>query len=299
MHKNTTLYSNYLFVILAQIMGGINVVGAKYLINNVPLLFILALRFALAAIILLILHLLSRPEQTIVQSIKQLKPKPWAFIVAQALSAGVLFNVFMLWGLHYTKANVAGIITSALPAMVIILAWIFLKEQLTVKKWLCVGCATAGLIIVNVKNLHGIAVERSLLGSLLVLIALLPEACYYLLTKLYNIKMPVFLLSALINAINAAIVLPLMLAQMDWSTLNLSLTDIMVLLAISLGSGLFYVFWSLGIKKISPAAASLSTALMPIATVVIAALFLQEQITLLQCLGMVFIIVSIVICAKQ
>ena len=98
------------FLILAQIMVGVNIVFSKYVLSSIPTLFILALRFTLASIILLPLHWLTPAKKLPVFSyFAQLKRRDWLFIFAQALSAGVLFNFLILWGLRYTDANVAGI----------------------------------------------------------------------------------------------------------------------------------------------------------------------------------------------
>ena len=47
----------YLFLILAQIMVAISVVGSKYLIaSSISTLFLLVTRFSLATVVLLLLH---------------------------------------------------------------------------------------------------------------------------------------------------------------------------------------------------------------------------------------------------
>lgn len=228
----------------------------------------------------------------------ELKNRDWLFILAQSLSAGVLFNGLMLGGLNSTDANVAGIITSALPAIIALLSWIFLREKISTEKALCILFATIGLMIIAYDKLKGVSQSHSFLGDGIVLLALLPEASYYVLCKLYVNRLPVFLTSALMNGINATLLLPV-LFFVQWSPEQLSSITWIVLLIIGLSSGLFYVFWFVAVRHVDGVMASLSTAIMPIATVVLAWLILNEDLTLLQLSGMSLVLFSIFLYARK
>ncbi len=297
--SNAYFMQGMLFLILAQIMVGVNIVFSKYLLSSIPVLLLLALRFTLAALILLPLHWLTPAKRKPVRYyFSQLKQKDWVFIGAQALSAGVLFNFLMLWGLNYTDANVAGIITSALPAIIAMMSWIILGEKISGKKAICVGFATLGLIVIAYDRLGGSHVSHSFWGDVLVLIALLPEATYYILSKMHANSLPVFLISSLLNAINAILLL-LSLSFSTWNGLSTSLLDWLILIILGLSSGLFYVFWNFGCQKVDGVMASLSTAVMPLATVLIAWMLLGERLTLGQAIGMGMVIFSIAVYAKR
>jgi drug/metabolite transporter (DMT)-like permease len=298
-NKSNTFLHGMLFLILAQIMVGINIVFSKYVLSSIPILFILTLRFSLAAVILLPLHWLSPAKKLSVYSyFSRLNRRDWVFIFAQALSAGVLFNFIILCGLHYTDANVAGIITSALPAIIAVMSWIILGEKISGKKAICVGFATLGLVVIACEKLNGIKVTHSFLGDALVLASLLPEATYYLLSKMHANTLPVFLVSSLLNGINAILLL-FYLSFTPWSGLSIQGWDWLILILLGLSSGLFYVFWYFGCQKVDGVMASLSTAVMPLATVIIAWVFLGERLTTGQGVGMGMVIFSIVVYAKR
>ncbi len=289
-----------LFLILAQIMVGVNIVFSKYVLSSIPVLFLLTLRFTLAALILLPLHWLTPAKsKSVSYYFSQLKQKDWLFIGAQAISAGVLFNFLILWGLNYTDANVAGIITSALPAIIAMMSWIILGEKISGKKAICVGFATLGLIVIACDRLGGSQVSHSFWGDVLVLISLLPEATYYILSKMHTNSLPVFLISSLLNAINAILLLLLSLIFSAWKGLTTSPLDWLILIILGLSSGLFYVFWNSGCQKVDGVMASLSTAVMPLATVLIAWMLLGERLTLGQTIGMGMVILSIAVYAKR
>ncbi len=299
MKKSNVYYEGMLFLILAQVMVGVNIVFSKYVLASIPVLLVLTLRFTLAAMILLPLHWFSPAKKmTVSYYFLQLKKCDWFFIGAQALSAGVLFNFFMLWGLKGTDAHVAGIISSALPAIIVLMSWIILGEKISGKNAICVFFATLGLIIIACTKITGVQVNHSFRGDVLVLISLLPEAAYYILNKMHPNTLPVFLISSLLNAINAILLL-IYLGFNVLDEVSIRFGDGLILLVLGLSSGLFYVFWNMGCQKVDQVMASLSTAVMPLATVLIAWVFLGEHLTSVQAIGMGMVILSIAVSAKR
>lgn len=296
--KKNYLLQGILFLVIAQIIVGLSIVTSKLLLSSIPILVILEIRFALAALILLPLHWLTPDKEISVREhFSKVTRKDWYFIIAQALSAGVLFNCLMLLGLHYTDANVAGIVTSTLPAIIAVMSWIILGERISPKKSLCVLLATAGLIVIAFDKLQSVGTAHSFFGDAIVLLSMLPEATYYILCKLHVNRLPIFLTTSLLNGINTIFLLPA-LFFIPWETANISLNDWFILFILGLSSGSFYVFWFFGAKRVDGIMASLSTATMPVATVIIAWLILGEQLTTLQSIGMGLVMFSIVVYAR-
>lgn len=295
----STFLKGSLFLILAQVMVGINIVFVKYVLPSMPILSILTIRFSLAALILFVLYYIApTKKKPLYHYFSNLKRRDWFFIIAQALSAGVLFNCLMLWGLNYTDANVAGIITSALPVIVALLSWLMLGEKISRTKMICVILATIGLVVIAVDKLIGSSNAHSLLGDVIVFVSLFPEAAYYVLSKMYTHSMPIFLISSILNAINAVILMIIigMSANIDF---HMSFSDFSILVLLAVSSALFYVFWYMGCQKVDGVMSSLSTAVMPAATVIMAWVFLGEKLTLGQSLGMGMVMLSIVLYSKM
>lgn len=280
---------------LAQVMVAINIVGSKYLVTSMPVLLLITGRFLIAALFLLPMHWLTKNRKISLRDHYKVFDKiNWIVLVGQALCAGVLFNLLMVLGLRYTSAQTAGIITSTLPALISLFSWLILKEKFTIKKSICVGCATIGLIVISANQVESSQAHSSFLGNGLILLALLPEAIYYILVKLQKKHLPIFLLSGTINAINVIILLPIVAWQVDWHAVHLSGLQLGILILIGLSSGFFYVLWNLGANKVDSVLAALATAVMPIATVIIAWLVLSETINLYHLIGMSLAIISII-----
>lgn len=298
--KNNFYYlQGLLFLIMAQIMVAINIVASKFLLSTIPILVLLTIRFALATVILLPLHWLTPAKQfSIRYHFAQLNKRDWFFIFIQAISAGILFNCLMLLGLQYTDANAAGIITCALPALIALMSWIILGEKISGKRGICVCIATLGLVIIACEKLHNTQLNHSFLGDFIVLFSLIPEASYYVFSKLHPVRLPIFLISALLNGINAIFLccmlffLPLYNGYISWEAW-------LIVFILGLCSGLFYVFWSFGCQRVDGIMASLSTAVMPVATVVFAGVLLNEQLTISQFIGMSMVMISVMVYAKK
>ncbi|MGQ3891184.1 DMT family transporter [Legionella sp. CNM-4043-24] len=297
--KNSGFVKGALCLIFAQTMVSINIVTSKIIVGTIPVLLMLLIRFALASLVLLPLHWLSPAKnESIKTHFSRLGRRDWGFIIAQSLCAGLLFNTLMLTGLNYTDANLAGIITSALPAIIALMSWLVLGEKISAQKGLCVAFACLGLMIIAGDKLKGSTYAHSFLGDFLVLLSLFPEATYYILCKLYTNRLPLFLTSSLLNGINAILLLPV-LFFINHSVFDIPLTGWLILLLVGLGSGLFYVFWFIGASKVDGIMASLSTAVMPVATVILAWLILGEQLTVWQFIGMGMVVFSIVLYARN
>ena len=298
--KKNYFTQGVIFLILAQTMVGVNIVTSKLLLSSIPVLILLEIRFLSATLVLLPLHWVNAASRknSLKSLFSELTHRDWLFIFAQALSAGVLFNALMLTGLNYTDANVAGIITSALPALIAIMSWFILHEKISVQKAFCIVFATIGLVIIACGKLNGINTFHSFFGDSIVLLALLPEASYYVLCKVYPNRLPLFLTSALLNGINAFLLLPT-LFLVSWEPANINMMTWFTLLIIGLSSGFFYVFLFIGAKHVDSIMASLSTAIMPIATVILAWFILGEELTSLELMGMGLVLFSIFLYARK
>ena len=288
-----------LLLVFAQIMVGINIVTCKYLLTQVQPLFLLSVRFTFATCLSLLLHFIFDDKNiALPQRLRQLSKCDWFYTLMQAVSAGLLFNWLMISGLNYTDANVAGIITSALPALITIMSWLILGDKMSTKKYFCLFFATIGLMTLAIDKCKQWGDTHSVVGDLIVLASLIPEASYYVLHQFHTVRLPVFLMSALLNGMNAVIIVALCcLNQTAWPAL--SLDDSLILIMLSFTSTLFFVLWLFGSKHVDGMMASLTTAVAPLATVVLAWVILGEQLTWMQSLGMGFVMISIVTYAKR
>lgn len=279
------------FLILGQLMVAINVVGSKYLTVHMSVLAVLFYRFFTATALLSFFCWL-KPAKSYHARYTELSRREWGLITAQALCAGVLFNLLMLVGLNYTQASVAGMIISVLPALIAVLAVIFLKERMSPLTSLATLTAVLGLMIINGQHVT-MGAHHQLLGDAIILVALIPEALYFLLSRYYQNRLPLFHLSLLMNGINCLALLPFLLVSGVSALTNIDHNGLQVVLITGSASAFFYVFWSMGAAYLPASKSSLFTAMSPLLIMLIAFLFLGESLTLSQGIGMALIIASV------
>ncbi len=293
----------YLYLLLSQLSLSINIVCSKVLLRHMRVLNLVWIRFLLAAILLFILHWCWHPgfrrkSQKKIISFRYLNQRDWIYFTAQSLCAGLFFSLLSNYGIYYANANIAGIIMSALPAVIILFAVMFLKECLSAAELACVACAVCGLVVISTQHASS-GSTYTMIGILLLCVALIPEAAYYTLIKKHPIKTSALLSAAMLSAINVLCAFIIMLIMHVKIYIPAYTQHWALLLLLGLVSGLFYVFWFLGSRVVSGSTAGIMTAFMPIGTLILSRIFLGENLGVFQLLGMILIIFSIIIYAKK
>ncbi|ASG67561.1 hypothetical protein CDV26_03370 [Francisella halioticida] len=286
------------FVLLAQLVTGINITGSKYIIETTPILILVESRFVIGALFLIIVFLClsKQKKKSEFTAIKTLNKKQWLVLIGQALGGGALFNLIMLAGVQFTSASMAGVITSTLPAMVLVLMFLLLGIRLTPLKITCVSLAVLGLIIINVNGIIQPKITRlNLLGDFIIFLAMIPEAMYYVLVKAMPLHIKPLTNAILVNVINAVFVAPFMFFTHYDTLQKLNSLQCWIILLLGIISGLFYLFWTKGCQYLEASTTGMITAMMPIFTLILSWLFLNETINLTQTLAMLLIVGSIII----
>ncbi|QIW09868.1 DMT family transporter [Francisella sp. LA112445] len=297
-HTRIHILIAVIFVLLAQLVTGINITGSKYIIETTPILVLVESRFVIGALFLAIVFLFisKKKKKAEFAAIKALNKKQWLVLIGQALGGGALFNLIMLAGVQFTSASMAGVITSTLPAMILVLMFFILGVRLTSSKIICVGLAIIGLIIININGMIQPKITAlNLLGDFIIFIAMVPEAMYYVLVKIMPLNIKPLSNALLVNIINAIFVAPFMFFTHYDTLQNLTSLQYWIILLLGIVSGLFYLFWTKGSEFLEASTTGMMTALMPIFTLIISWLFLNETINLIQTLAMLLIIISIII----
>ena len=126
-----------------MIIVGSSVVVGKVITNCFPLFLASALRFGVAAVMLV--ALVSYRES----GFRNIRAKDWMTLILMALSGQFVFTLFVLWGLRFTNAIDAGIIMSTTPAAMVMISFVMLKERPLLVHFCGVALAILGVITVN------------------------------------------------------------------------------------------------------------------------------------------------------
>ncbi len=293
----------YAELTLAQCCVGINVISGKFLIGVFPIFLLLAIRFLIGLVGMLAVARLKNTTigNTYHHFVSMTTKDKW-LLVFQAACGGFLFNVLILYGMKTTSATSAGIISSITPIMIFILSFLLLKEKINLQKIVSICIVMMGLIILNTGAATSISMNGSLFGNFLVLLAVVPEALFTILSKSVGKKITEIEAVILVNFFNLVFFVPLAavnLIHFHPKNISLSLYGQLTIYGIS-GGILFFLLWYRGLTKINANTAALFTGVMPISTTLLAFLFLDEPIHSHEIMGMFLIISAIFIgCSKK
>lgn len=291
----------YLLLIAAQVSIGVSLVVAKVIYaKGVPVYQHIQFRFLFCVLFLMLAvflrHLVFKPKQALVQ---QFSARDGLLTVGQSLSGGVLFNIFMMYGLIYTTATQAGIIGSIIPAMIALFSYFILKEQLGGNKIFAIVLAMMGIVVLHLDTVGHATASNAFLGNFLVLMAIIPEVLYTIFTKMLKGHIHPLLQAALINLMSVLVFFPAWLMWGGMGTLQELSQPAFLLIGFSgFLSMIFYYFWNAGLRSVSASTAGIITGVMPIAASLSAVVYLGERFTFFDGVGMCFVLCSIWIGAR-
>lgn len=289
-------------LILAQLCVSISIVTNKYLLTHTSSVLVLTLRFILSGLFLLAFLKLRAPDFSFQKVIAKLSVRDRVSLIVQGLLGGFLFNILMISGLQFTTATMAGIVASILPALVLILSYLILKEKIRIHEFVSITVAMVGIIFINLSKISIGGFSLNFIGDLLILLALFPEALYTIVAKLYSVDMCPIEQSTLLNIINAgAFIVTVLLMPGDLQAItHLSIFDWFLIIAVLTFAGLmFFILWNMGLSKATTQQAGIVTAVVPAGACILAVIFLNERVYIYEIIGIALVMTAIYIGAKE
>lgn len=295
---------------LAMSIAGSAVVAGKLLVGSLPVF--LAAELGLGAGLVIMLPLLwLRGEKG------ALDRRTHATLAVQALCGIALYRVFTFEGLRFTSAASAGLMSSAAPAVIGLLAWAILHERPPLRRICGIACVSLGLVAINISPFlagqgaaeqsaavqaagmpAGLAEDllwRTLLGNGLVLAAVLGEAAFSVLSKARCCPMSPLRRTTIVSLYAFIMLLPMALfdaQHYDFSGLTGMALGCIAYYGAAV-SYLSYVLWFKGIALVPASAAAAFTGLVPLSGVALSWLVLGEQILWTHLAGLACVTVGI------
>lgn len=272
-----------------MVIVGSTVPVSKVVTLDLPIYLALTVRFFVGTLFLYLFIKLKGVK------IEKMPLREFLLIGFQAMLGSVLFNVFLLAGLKSASAVSSGIVTGSLPAVLMVLSVLILRERLSAIKISGVALATLGVIAVNISGLS--AGGGSMTGTLLVLAAVVCEALFLLIRKMLPLNVSSLVLSLIVSFYGFVFFLPFGVYeayQGGFSVIDFSGYMLIAYYGIFI-TAVAYILWFKGISMVESSYASVYTAFMPLSAVILSALFLHEEITAMHTAGMVLIISATII----
>ena len=272
----TTVQKAFGAIILANIIWSAASVIFKISLTNIPPYTLAFLRFAIAP--LLLLPFLKNKAALHLHEKRDL----WA-LVAYALS-GITGNImFYFLGLQRTYAINATIIASGAPIVTLFLAHIFLKEKVSIRKFLGFLLGAVGLVVIILQPIRTHEIDGSVFGNLFLVMAILCAVIQTIIGRSILTKYNPITFTFWAFIIGAASFLPL--AAYEYMTIphlviSLDWRGIMGIVYGSIfSSAIAYSLFAWGLSKISATDTSLIAHLDPIIGTLLGYIVLHEPIT--------------------
>jgi len=224
------------------------------------------------------------------------RKKDLKYIAFMVICEPCLYFIFEAQALVHTSAAQAGMITSMMPLMVAIGAWLFLKEKLSLKTCLGFTIAVIGALWLSFASESSSHAPNPRLGNFLEFMAIVCASGYALsLKKLTSRYSPLFL--TFVQAFSGAIfyfpALFLPGTQIPTQIEPVPLFAIFYLgSAVTLGA---YGFYNYGVSKIPASQATAFINLIPVFGLIMSALVLGERFSSVQYMASILVLTGVII----
>ena len=281
----------YACLALSMSLVGSYVALSKPLVAALPVFLLAWLRFGIGGAAML--HWLKKPADE-----APLTPQTKRLLFLESFLGNFLFSICMLFGVSMTSAVAAGVVMATIPAAVAVMSWAYLSERIGLRTWAAVGCAVVGVTLVSLSKNEllahvsigleaNLAPKNGLLGTFLLLGAVLCEAAYAVIGKKLVGALGPKRITALINLWGFLLVTPLGLwAAWRFDFATVAAPSWLLLVFYSLAASVWTVWlWMTGLKTIPASQAGVFTVFLPISAAAVGVVFLGERLSGLQALA--------------
>lgn len=287
------IYTGMGLAMLAAFIWSGNFIIAKVVNKQIPPISLNFYRWLVASLIILPFAIKQFNAQW------QLVRQSWHYLFWISLTGVALFNTFVYIGAHYTSAiNLALIGTTSSPIMSIVLARIFLKENIGGMKLAGMILCTAGvLFLLSNGNFHNLSSLHFSTGDLWMLLAAFSFAVYNTLVKKKPAGISPVNFLFVIFSLGTLIVLPFFLWERTFSApVAWNSHLIFSILYISAGASIIcFLIWNSAIEKLGAGRTALFGNLIPVFSSIEAAIILHENFTWIHITSMTIIFAGILL----
>lgn len=278
----------------ASMWGGMYVVS-KYVLDFIPPLTLVWLRYVIAFVFL---FAVLKTVQIKNKNRVTIKKRDWLLIVWIGFIGYFVSIAFQFIGTKLSDAHTGALITSATPAFIVIFAKFVLKEKLTVRKIISVLLATFGVVIVIGWDTN---VGTHLLGSITLVGAAISWALLSVYVKVASKRFSSLTITTYAVLFALVFTTPAMIWELQSNDVyyqNILIILGVIYLGIVSTAGAFFL-WNKGMELMDAGIGSLFFFFQPIVGSFLGWLLLNEKLDVNFFIGGIFIIAAVVIVTLQ
>ncbi len=275
---------------VVMVTWGMNVVFIKMLVSAFPAVTMTSFRIFLAGVVAMSVCLF-------IKRLRKFTKQEWKYILVSTIFGVIAHHFFLAWGLTKTTASNGVLILALLPLTTSILASILLKDQLT--RLRIIGIILAFLGVSSIILQSGESLATMNVGDISIFIAMFVQALSFIYIKKGTNTIDSRVMTAVMLLIGASFLYVIslfiepsgtqqMVKQTGWIWGIFLISSI---IATALGHFLF----NAAIHRLGAGQTAVFNNFVPFFGLIFSALWLGEQITLLQLTGFVFIVLGVLL----
>ncbi|MGK8829396.1 DMT family transporter [Bacillus paranthracis] len=274
----------------ASIWGGMYVVS-KYVLDFIPPLTLVWLRFIIAFVVLYMILKITEKKQKKTVTIRK---KDWLLFAWIGFIGYFISITCQFIGTKLSDAHTGSLVTSATPAFMVIFAAIILKEKLTARRLLSTIIATIGVIIVIGWDIE---IGSYFIGTIILVGAAITWALLSIYVKIASARFSSLVITTYAIFFSLFFITPFMIWEFQSNPIE-HMTLYVVLGVLYLGivstAGAFFL-WNKGLELMDASIGSLFFFFQPIVGSLLGWLLLNETLSSNFFIGGILIICSVFI----
>ena len=217
-------------------------------------------------------------------------------IILLALFEPCLYFIFEAKALQLTSASQAGMITSLMPVITAMAAGYFLKEIISGQLILGSFIALCGAVFLSLQASTTISAPNPILGNFFELLAMVCAAGYTIVARYLSDKYSALFITAIQAFIGAIFFFPFFIYE--YTTVDMNFTANALMWTVYLGVVVTlggYGLYNYALTKIEASKAAMFIYLIPVFTLILAFLILDEKLRMIELLACIAILFGVVI----
>lgn len=289
--------SAIVWLIFIMLVWGSTYAVIKAVVNVLPPGCFAFIRFIIALLCLLPVYLTSGKAI----ASQQFKKGDYWWLALMGITGVSGYYVFFNYSLMYTSASSGALIQGFIPICIALAGVLFLKERLSGLQIIGICLSFIGVILVGLIAADNKGEKSSLTGNLLMIVAAICWTAYTLISRKLKHLNPI-IITFWSGCIGTAILLPLAIYEFSQFTqpVQIGLKGWLALIYLgAISSAFCYLMYNKALEKLPAAMVGNFLNLDILIGVLIAVLFLHEQISVIQLIGGVFILSGLVLSSRK
>ena len=266
---------HYLLLILAVLFWSGNFVVSRGIINEIPPMTLAFWRWTIALLIILPFALKPIMRQ------KHLIRQNWKILTVLAILSVSNFSMFIYMALKSSTVTNAVLINSMIPIFIVIVSWMGFKERITLRQAMGIAISLTGLMfIITEGNLSTLIAVRFGKGDMWTISAGISWALYSALLRKCPAEFDSLSFLGTLIIIGTSFIFPFYIWEISiGKTMNVTCASIGSIVYVAFfASILAYIFWNKAIQTIGANKTGVFIHLMPVFSIILAMIFLDEKL---------------------